>query len=757
LPRDKIAEPSPSVLASGISLGKSSRPVAHILHLATHCVDKMATTEGPLLWSLTNAQHEFLQPSLPLYTDTLAFLKHALDPLAADVSAVQQQRQQEARKKRKRGREIADAHVLRLKQIHIDALGPEQIWEQARRVINAAREEAERGLAEARELDGPPDFSATAEELEAEEGEDADEDEHGADYVVEGEDGGEEEYDEDEDEQDLDDALGAADGGEQDDYEDDDDMDTEDEDGLGNDEPAQEFVADKFGLNDGFFSIDDFNKQSEFLEQQDLRGDDDGAASDEEDVDWDADPLGQPASANGKAGPAPADEEEEDEEHGPTFGDPDAPSGDEDEGEGGEMDGVGDMGLGNTNDIMYADFFAPPAQSQKKKKNKKGRPNPHNFPAATDKSRDGEEDVQRTMDAVHRDLFDDEDEEDEEQDGEEEQLDPSDPRSRRSTHERRKAALAEEIRKLEAANVAKREWTLSGEARAADRPLNSLLEEDLEFERAGKPVPVITAEVSESIEELIKRRILAHDFQDLIRRRPDDLATGKAGRRGKLDIEINDTNNRKGLAEEYEEDHLRRTDPHYVDAKSVAQQKQEKEIEALWNKIRSDLDSLSSWHFRPKAPAPQLDIRVDAPTITMEDAQPTVGGDVGGTSQLAPQEIYKGGEGSKETKEEVVGKSGLPEAREEMGREDKKRRRRREKERIRKAQGQKDVPAAGAKTGEASGKGGKEKKGKNEVIGELKKGGVKVIGKKGKVTDVEGREARAGGVGGPAGAGVYKL
>ena len=109
--------------------------------------------------------------------------------------------------------------------------------------------------------------------------------------------------------------------------------------------------------------------------------------------------------------------------------------------------------------------------------------------------------------------------------------------------------------------------------------MNSLLEEDLDFERAGKPVPVITAEVSESIEELIKRRILAHDFQDIIRRRPDGLATGKDGRRGKLDFELDDSKSKKGLAEEYEEEHLRRTDPNFVDVKDEKLEKEQKEIE----------------------------------------------------------------------------------------------------------------------------------------------------------------------------------
>lgn len=695
--------------------------------------------------ALTEAPHSFLQPSLPLYTDTLAYLKHALDPIAADVSAAQQERLRAERKKRKRGAERPDEDVLRLRQIHTEGFGPEQVWEQARKVIDAARREAESAYVEAQDAQAEGEVDSEVDSEGALSGEQSDLGEEGLDYEVEGIDDGDQEYEGSSD--DMEDALAAAEAGADDDFDgmdlDGDGLD-DDEDELGNGEPASEFVADKFGLNDGFFSIDDFNKQSEFLEQQDVRGDDDGAASDEEDIDWDADP-GVAAGGDGADGvEADHDVDDDDDEGGPTFGDPDAESeDDEEELDGGEMDGL--AGMGGATNVMYADFFAPPAQ--KKRKNKKGRPNPHNFPAAS-KDADGaaEADVERTMAAVHRDLFEDDEsagEEEEEEEGE--KLDSSDPRSRRSTHERRKAALAEEIRKLEAANVAKREWTLSGEARAADRPLNSLLEEDLEFERAGKPVPVITAEISESIEDLIKRRILAHDFQDIIRRRPDDLATGKNGRRGRLDFELDDTKSKKGLAEEYEEEHLRRTDPNFVDAKDQKLRKEEKEIEALWNKVRSDLDSLSSWHFRPKAPAPSLDIRVDAPAISMEDARPSAGGEVAGASQLAPQEIYKAGEATS-GKEEVAGKSGLPAAREEMSREDRKRRRRREKERIKKANG----------NGEVGGKdGGRKKAERTGVVDELKRGGVKVIGKKGGITDAEGREARTATA--QVGGGQYKL
>ena len=692
---------------------------------------------GSLVSTLTANPHVFLQPTLPLYTDTVAYLKHALDPLAADISRAQTARQQEARKKRKRGEQLDRDDILRLRQVHTEGFSVEQVWVQARRVIDAARKEAERSLAVA-ELEGPSQPELNGEFQEGPSLGDSEEEnlgEEGVDFEVEGVDDGED-FEDNMDNESIDaneedaDALKDVDLDEA-------DLDEED---LRNDEPPDEFVADKFGLNDGFFSIDNFNRQSEFLEQQDARGDDDGAASDEEDVDWDTNPLGNDAATHDQDD-MDMDDDQDDDEGGPTFGDPDAES--EDEGD----EGVGDLdamgGMSNTNSVMYADFFAPPAQ--KKRKNKKGRPNPHNFPAAQNNGDNvaEDDDMERTMAAVHRDLFDDEESEQDEGESQE-RLDPADPKSRRSAHERRRAAIAEEIRKLEAANVAKREWTLSGEARAADRPLNSLLEEDLDFERAGKPVPVITAEVSESIEDLIKRRILAHDFQDIIRRRPDDLATGKDARRGRLNFELDDNKSKKGLAEDYEEEHLRKTDPNFVDVKDEKLKKEEKEIEALWKKVCSDLDSLSSWNFRPKQAAPSFDIRIDAPAIGMEDARPSAGGEVAGASQLAPQEVYKGGESGKGTKEEVVGKSGLPAGREEMSREEKKRRRRREKERIKKAGANKVSKKDSRKARDQL------------ALGELKRGGAKIIDRKGAIRDVDGREV-TGGTDGPQGAGRYKL
>ncbi|TVY86168.1 U3 small nucleolar RNA-associated protein, partial [Lachnellula willkommii] len=494
-------------------------------------------------------------------------------------------------------------------------------------------------------------------------------------------------------------------------------------------EPTGIFTEDPDGLNDGFFSIDEFNKQTEFLEQADERADPyTGEASDEEDIDWDADPMtatAKPVSSSRRAAAMDidddAEESEEDDGNGPTFGNMDlnAPEGDSDDGEeDSEMDGEIETAGDNTNDVLYKDFFEPPAR-----KAGKGELQANYLDRQSRKSKatepDDEAGIERAMADVRRDLFDDMSDQADSEDALSE-VDAADPKSRRSAHERRQAKLAEEIRRLEAASVAKREWTLSGEARAVDRPKDSLLEEDLDFERTGKPVPVITAEVSESIEDLIKRRILAQEFDEVVRRRPDSLSTPANTRRGAF--ELDDTKNPQSLAEMYEEEHVKAHNPDtYVSKADEKTQKEEKEIEAMWKDVSAKLDALSSWHYKPKPAAPSLTVVSDVATISMEDAQPTTASGMnGGESMLAPQEIYKAGqEKEKIEKGEVVPKSGAPVARQEMTREEK----------------------GGVEIDQRPE--GKKSQKNRETLGDLKKGGVKVINKKGELQDVEGNKVQA--------------
>ncbi|KAI9773806.1 MAG: U3 snoRNP protein [Geoglossum simile] len=700
-------------------------------------------SKSALISALSTSPQTFLQPPPSLHTAALVLAKGYLDPLAATITEAQCQRQREARRKRKRGEDSAavSGQILQLNKLYLEGFDISQVWEQAKRVLNAAADELERTLPDVLkgESGGEP-VSASKEDLGGDKALevmqfDTDGFEiNSSDGSLEG---GEAEWESGSPREAREQGEFTGEIGDLDHIE---DLDLHILGGSesGGTESGIEgqaddvFVEDPHGLNDGFFSIDQFNRQTEFLERQDAIGDP-GATSGDEEIDWDADLafMSKPIlDSKGK--------ESEDEEDGPTFGDAGLINEDSEDG----MD-LGPVGAAevedNTNDIKYNDFFAPPARKVGGSE-RNLKPKNHKRDDSRDEPDDGQ-DMQRTIDAVRRDLFEDELPNGEsDDDGEPESLDPGDPKSRRSSHERRQAKLAEEIRKLEAESVAKRQWALSGEARANDRPLNSLLEEDLDFERTGKPVPVITAEVSESIEEMIKRRIIDQEFDEIIRRRPEVVGKSSDLRRGRF--ELDDSKPQQSLAEMYEEDHLRRVDPdNYRDEKDEKLRKKHEEIETLWADISSKLDSLSSWHYKPKPAQPAVNIVADVPTITMEEAQPTAAGgsagDLGGSSMLAPQEVYTPGKASVGA-EEVATKSNAPVAKSEMSREQKLRRRRREKERLRK---QIASQTSGGKEAVSKRVGARK-----DVVGDLKRGGVKVIGKKGEVRDVDGRMVKAPGI-----------
>jgi len=699
------------------------------------------------LSQISSASYQFLQPTADLQAAAIAAAKCLLDPLAFDVSAAQTRRRDENRRKRKRGAEDDEETVLQLRQVYTNGLGAKQVWEQSRRILDAACNEAERAVDEKSTITKPAGKKAhVPKELVSDsqtDGTDEDEDMLEVEADIE-DDIGEDELEEDEEDE-------KEDLGDGEDIEADEDEFMSDED----EGPAQTYEQDPNNLNDGFFSIDDFNKQSTFLEQQDARGDDDDP-SDEDDVDWTADPLTMSyhKPKPGRSAGEEAEEEDDgndddDEEGGPTFGDADLDASEDDEALDDDGDDMDDAmpGLINTNDIRYTDFYEPPPKKPSKTKRMRALPKTQPPPRpSTNQDTDVDNDVERAMADVRRDLLDSEDE------GSDVASDADTPGRDKnfSTHEKQRAAIAAEIRRLEAANIAKKDWTLIGEARAADRPFNSLIEEDLEFERIGKPVPVITAEVTEDIEALIKRRILAREFDEVVRRRPDAVGAAGETRRGR--IELDDSKSKEGLGALYEAEHLRSTDPGYVDQRSEKTKRQHEEIGTVWKETEAQLNSLSNLHFKPKRVEAEIKTVEDKPTISMEDARPA---GVEGQSMLAPQEVYRLGE-TRRDGEIVTGVGGV--AKEELTREEKTRRRRREKERGKKgkAQGEQQAAAAAGKDGKA----GKKTKGeeKKDIIEELRRGGVKVVGKKGEVTDIAGKKEDLGRTrGGEVRAGNLKL
>lgn len=151
-----------------------------------------------------------------------------------------------------------------------------------------------------------------------------------------------------------------------------------------------------------------------------------------------------------------------------------------------------------TIDITFKDFFmAPPRPSVTSKKvqfannndDSDGEMDIEDMEQQDDDSSNEQED---TPNKKVRGLFDD---------------DEDDEKEQKSAHQRQQERVQAQIEQFEQENIDGRHWTLKGEASIKSRPVNSLLEEDMEFDHSVKPVPVITQEITNVLEDLIRKRI----------------------------------------------------------------------------------------------------------------------------------------------------------------------------------------------------------------------------------------------------------
>ncbi|CAI4547101.1 AHG_G0029620.mRNA.1.CDS.1 [Saccharomyces cerevisiae] len=352
--------------------------------------------------------------------------------------------------------------------------------------------------------------------------------------------------------------------------------------------------------------------------------------------------------------------------------------------------------------IYYEDFFDKPTKEPVKKHSD-----------VKDSKEDEELDEKEhdsAMDKVKLDLFaDEEDEPNAEGVGE-----ASDKNL--SSFEKQQIEIRKQIEQLENEAVAEKKWSLKGEVKAKDRPEDALLTEELEFDRTAKPVPVITSEVTESLEDMIRRRIQDSNFDDLQRRTLLDI-TRKSQRPR---FELSDVKSSKSLAEIYEDDYTRAEDE---SALSEELQKAHSEISELYANLVYKLDVLSSVHFVPRPASTSLEIRVETPTISMEDAQPLY---MSNASSLAPQEIYNVGKAEKDG--EIRLKNGVAMSKEELTREDKNRLRRALKRKRSKA----NFPNVNKRSK------------RNDVVDTLSKAkNITVINQKGEKKDVSGKTKKS--------------
>lgn len=343
------------------------------------------------------------------------------------------------------------------------------------------------------------------------------------------------------------------------------------------DEDENEEDGEKGVLEDRFFKINDLEK---FLNEAEVQGLEPPKESAEDDDDESLDVENDDEDD---------EDDDEDEETGKDFG------------KGGGFDK-------STKYSMYEDFFGGRKKPQSKK----------HFASDNEpeEMNSGDDDIEMNSgdDEIH----------DSDQDAEQ-------PTGKSSTHERQKEKIRKKIEQLEKENLETKSWIMQGEVTAARRPKNSALEVELDFVHNTRPAPVITEEVTSSLEDIIKRRIAEEQFDDV---QPKPTLPSSAP---KEQIKLDENKSEKGLAELYEAEYVQRTGLASAPVSSSDALKNEAAL--LFKRLCLKLDALSHFQFTPKPVIEDMSIQANVPALAMEEIAPVA---ISEASMLAPEELFTG-------------------------------------------------------------------------------------------------------------------
>eukprot|EP00041_Stephanoeca_diplocostata_P022688 m.543521 g.543521 ORF g.543521 m.543521 type:complete len:667 (-) comp22129_c2_seq1:676-2676(-) len=240
-----------------------------------------------------------------------------------------------------------------------------------------------------------------------------------------------------------------------------------------------------------------------------------------------------------------------------------------------------------------------------------------------------------------------------------------------SRFQRQQLRMREEIAKLEEVNVGDKPWQLAGEVQAGARPLDSLLQEDLDFDVTTAPAPDITEEVTQSLEDTIKQRIRDHVFDD-VERKVDPKRLGTFATSGSSKVELNSEQSSVGLGDIYADEFQRKANNITTSAAEEKLSKEHEEIDGLLGSLYQQLNALTNFNYTPRAAEIEVQTISNIPAIAMEEATPGArdgGAGAGGATRLAPEEVH-----DKKKKD-----GGVAKADDEKSKTDKKRERRAKK------------------------------------------------------------------------------
>ncbi|KAJ1506463.1 u3 small nucleolar ribonucleoprotein MPP10 [Coelomomyces lativittatus] len=218
---------------------------------------------------------------------------------------------------------------------------------------------------------------------------------------------------------------------------------------------------------------------------------------------------------------------------------------------------------------------------------------------------------------------------------EKENNDEKEPHASLSTFEKHQAMVQKQVSTLEAEALEEKKWTLKGEVTSKQRPLNSLLEEVIDFECVRQPVPVISESYTRSIEDMIQSRIQAQQFDNV----EPPLEVHQPAFVPKETV--SDEKSKLSLAEVYEQEYLDRVRTDHRSQVVEAITQQHEEIQQLEKNLFYQLDALAHFYYTPPPPVTLVSstpASSNLPAILVEESIPS---HVSTASLVTPAEIFK--------------------------------------------------------------------------------------------------------------------
>ena len=151
--------------------------------------------------------------------------------------------------------------------------------------------------------------------------------------------------------------------------------------------------------------------------------------------------------------------------------------------------------------------------------------------------------------------------------------------------EKEQELIKNKINKLEAEKMKDKHWSLLGEVRAEDRPTNSLVDMEIDYQNANRPPPEMTKEQTQSLEDMIRRRIKEQSWDDVVRKTLID-------KKEKKEIELDSEKSKLGLADIYEQKYAKEI--YNFDSKDEVLNEQKKQIMKQFNGVMAILNKLTN-------------------------------------------------------------------------------------------------------------------------------------------------------------------